>query len=315
MSLRRKILLALLIIPVAMIVLSIIWPGTATELAFLVLGVPVLVLNVWEFYSTEASGPFGGGSKESALRPAGKQEGPFLKYKSILTIALSFLVLIIIVVVYALIRVYVDRVPFLYALSIFLIKLGSKLWHFLTNPAIFISLFGLLLLWLLRKQIIKVIKETRGSDQVKFPDSFHRFALDPVPDDTSEENKPEPGKPNEPETAPLMEWLIREGLDLKTIQLLLEMDGIDINKPYLLFKMDALGINSKGLPEGANKGQKEAFYSGVLDELYAHVFPVFCSIEMKNDAKVARFTLRAGIREKLFERLNRIESPPESIDI
>jgi hypothetical protein len=54
-SIRKKILLGLLIIPVSMIIVSLFQttldPGL--ELTYLVFGVPICVLNVWEWFEPE----------------------------------------------------------------------------------------------------------------------------------------------------------------------------------------------------------------------------------------------------------------------
>ena len=53
MTHRRKLLLFLLIIPLIMIIISIGWPDPGLELVYLVVGVPILVLNAWEFFQPE----------------------------------------------------------------------------------------------------------------------------------------------------------------------------------------------------------------------------------------------------------------------
>ncbi len=109
-----------------------------------------------------------------------------------------------------------------------------------------------------------------------------------------------------------MERKISEGIDLKAIQLMLEIDGLDLTKPYLLSKVETLGIHSEGMPAEANLVQKEAFSRGVLEGLAGYLFPLFCSIETKNGDNSARFSLKAGARERLMERLNQRNRPPET---
>jgi hypothetical protein len=55
MTFRKKILLILLIIPVTMIIISF---GQATvdpglELVYLVIGVPICILNIWDWFNPE----------------------------------------------------------------------------------------------------------------------------------------------------------------------------------------------------------------------------------------------------------------------
>ena len=60
MSKRRKIFLGLLVIPIANIVASIIspldyGPDTVNELVFLGIGIPISLLNAWEWFMPEIS--------------------------------------------------------------------------------------------------------------------------------------------------------------------------------------------------------------------------------------------------------------------
>jgi AAA+ ATPase superfamily predicted ATPase len=109
--------------------------------------------------------------------------------------------------------------------------------------------------------------------------------------------------------------LIEHGIDGKAIQLMLDIDGKDVTKPYLLSKIDELGINSDRVPSNANKIQKAVFYRGVFEAWYGYLFPIFCSIEMKNDERVACFALKPGVREKFSGRLERLNKPTESFVI
>jgi len=95
----------------------------------------------------------------------------------------------------------------------------------------------------------------------------------------------------------------------------LEIDGIELTRPYLISKMETLGVKSEGMPANANKTQKEAYYSGVLEGLYGCLFPIFCIIETNNNDKVASFALKAGIRERLMERLKQGKTPVEPVAI
>jgi len=312
MTLRRKILLILLIIPVAMIIVLIGWPASGLELIFLVTGVPILVLNAWEFFPQNADDIYSGKFKIEPNKLAVYPEGTFMKSKAFVVLIISSIAFILLVSIYASLRSYIDRVPFLFALTIFLIKLASKLWHFLTAPTIFISLLVFLLLWLFRKQISMVVKDIKPIGYAKFTDIFHQPILTPVPEGNSPTSKPENGKSDVPETGPAISWLIEHGIDGKAMNLLLDIDGRDITKSYLLSKIDELGINSERIPFNATKDQKEVFYRGMLEALYGYLFPIFCSMEMKNNDKVARFALKPGVREGLIERLNRQNNLPES---
>lgn len=310
MTLRRKILLILLIIPATMMLISIGWPGAGFELTFLVLGVPILVLNAWEFFSPEDIDFYFGKPKSMPVTRAVGQKGFFMKNKSILALIVSVSILILLVIGYALLRSNIDHVSFLYALNAVLIKLGNRLWHLLSVPAIFIALLVFLLLWILNKPIGAVIKGTRGSEHVQFPDVFRQPILRPV----SVESLPT-GKKNASEVSSTITRLIGQGIDPKAVQLMLEIDGIDVTKPYVLSKINALSLNFEEIPPNAGKVQKEAFYHGVFETLYGYLLPIFCTVETKNNDKVARFTLKPGVREEFMERLNQANNPPESVAI
>lgn len=58
MTLRRKILLYLLIVPVVMLLAAIIkpfdyGPGTDMEILYLVIGIPISLVNMWEWCEPE----------------------------------------------------------------------------------------------------------------------------------------------------------------------------------------------------------------------------------------------------------------------
>jgi hypothetical protein len=301
-----------MIIPVAMIVISIGWPETGLELIFLVAGVPILVLNAWEFFSPEANDIYFGKPKLALNKLAVDHEGTLMKNKSLIVLITLIFVLILLVGGYAYLRSYIDRVSFLFSLTTLLIKLASKLWHFLTAPIVFIPLLVFLTLWLLRKPIFTVVKEIKPIGSVKFSDIFYQPILTPVLEDISPTRKTKSGKLNASETNSTISWLIEHGIDLKAIQLMLDIDGRDITKPDLLSKIDEIGINSESIPSNANKTQKAVFYRGVFEALYSYLFPTFCSIEMKNSDSVACFALKPGVRERFSERLERLNNPAES---
>ena len=315
MTLRRKILLILLIIPVAMIVVSIGWPDTGLELIFLVAGVPILVLNAWEFFSPGANDIYFSKPKTALNKLAVDHEGTLMKNKPPIVLIISISVPILLILGYAWFRSYIDHVSFLFALYIFLVKLSDKLWHFLTAPIIFITLFVFLMLWLFRKQIITVVKEIKPSGYVEFSDRFNQPIFTPVPEDNSVTGKTESGTLNAAETNSTIPGLLEHGIDGKAIQLMLDIDGRDITKPYLLFKIDELGLNSDSVPSNANKNQKAVFYRGVFEAMYGYLLPIFCSIEIKKDASMACFALKPGVRGRFSEKLERLNNPTETFII
>ena len=55
---RRKVLLCLLVVPMVMLLVAIIkpfeyGPGTGMEILYLVIGIPIMVLNMWELFEPE----------------------------------------------------------------------------------------------------------------------------------------------------------------------------------------------------------------------------------------------------------------------
>ncbi len=170
MSLRRFILLCLLILPLGMVILSIFWSSPGFELAFLVLGVPIGILTVWEISFPELlDGCFG--KPRAHLEISSSDAAALMKNKYIFTLVFLFilgLLLMMPVLGYASLRASVDRVSFSFALFTIVSKLGSKLWHFLTIPAIFISLLVFILLAFFMKPLLTFIAElnkgqTRGA--------------------------------------------------------------------------------------------------------------------------------------------------------
>ncbi len=291
MTLRRKILLGLLVLPAATIIVAMALPGAGAELAFLVIGVPILVVNAWEFFLGGSGDSVPAASSQRPLKTG--QVGSIMKTKWIAALLILSSVFLLLVIGYTVARSVVDEVPYFYALYTFLIKLGSKLWHFFSSPLIFISLLLFVLVVVAVPQILPLIRKVRDPETVPFPNIFPQ-----PPQTVSGEAASQAGD-------------IGPGLDKKVIQLMLEIDGIDMTQSYLLSKLQALEIHSEDMSVDSPKAQKEAFYHGVLDGLYDYLFPLFCSIETKNQAKVARFTLKPGVRERLMERLNPDEAAPE----
>jgi hypothetical protein len=285
MTLRRKILLGLLILPAATMVYTMIQPGEGSQLAFLMLGVPVLVWTVWEFFLSPKKPAGESPEPQTALEMSA--QGFFMKNKILLTSILLGVVMLVVIVIYAGARAKVGEVPFSMALSTLILKIASRSWHFLTTPSIFIGLLTFLLLTVglvvFRKQITMIFRGRKDETPVKFPETFHLPVLRLMPEASSR---------------------IVEMVDLATVQLMVEIDGIDINKDYMVSKVETLGVRSDGLPGEAGKTQKEAFYHGVVEGLCGYVFPMFCSMETKNGGKGARFSLKDGVREKLMKRLN-----------
>jgi hypothetical protein len=313
MTRRRKILLGLLILPAVTAIVALAWPGAGSELAFLVLGVPILVVNAWEFISTDASSSAFDRPRKKPLQ-ADSQEGAFMKSKWIIALMIILsLVFILLVIGYTTARSVVDDVPYSLALYTFLIKLGTKLWLFLSKPVIFISVLAFALLWILATQVLPLLRKGRGNEAARFPEVFQKPLLMASPETDAEAGKTKGKKPDE--SVSMMDWWISQGTDLKTIQLMLEIDGIELTKPYLISKMETLGIKSEGMPASANKSQVEAYYSGVLEGLYGGLFPMFCTVETNNNDKVASFALKAGMRERLMERLKQGKTPAEPVAI
>jgi hypothetical protein len=303
MNLRRKILLGLLIVPALTILASILFPGAGAELAFLVLGVPILVLNAWEFISA--------GESESILKTstqpltAETQEGALMKSKWLLALIVLSSVFILLVIGYTTARSIVDDVPYSTALYAFLIKLGTKLWHFLSTPTIFISLLLFVLLVVLASQIAPIIQKLKGIEvAAKFPEEFSRPVTMPVTEESVLAGKSKAKKTAEAENAPAAGTWIKNGLDLKAVQVMLEIDGIELTKSYLVSKLEALNVRAEGIPLKATQTQREAYYNGIVEGWYGSLLPVFCSIETSNADKAARFTLKAGMRDRLMARLN-----------
>lgn len=293
MTLRRKILLGLLILPAATIIAAMAFPGAGAELAFLIVGVPILVLNAWEFFLGESAGSIFEIPSQRPLRTG--QEGSTMKSKSIAALIILSSVFLLLIIGYTVARSVVDEVPYFTALYAFMIKLGTKVWHFLTTPLIFISLLLFVLVLIIGTQILPMLRKARSTEAANFPDSFLKPVQPAFADAVAQAND------------------IGQGMDPKAIQLMLEIDGLDMTKPYLLSKLEALGINSEGVPADVTKVQREAFYRGMLEGLYGYLFPLFNSIEIKNNDSVARFSLKPGVRERLMERLNKGGAAAEEV--
>ena len=302
MTLRRKIILGLLIFPAAAAFLALLFPGAWAELLFLIVGVPIIVLNVWEFFLGENGSSFFDLSQKRPAQP----EGSIMKSKPIAVLLILSAVFVLLVIGYTVARAAVDEVPYSLALYTFLIKLGTKLWHFLSLPVIFIALLLFALALLLVPQIVTLLQKRRKEAAAAFPEVFTR-PLQPFAQVVSESE--------DNESILAMERMIGEGIDLKSIQLMLEVDGIDVSKTRLLDKIAALSLHSEALPVDANPAQREAFYRGVLEGLYGYLFPLFCSIETKNEERTARFSLKPGLRERLVERLNESHKPTETMTV
>jgi hypothetical protein len=301
MSRRRKLLLILMIIPIIMIIISIGWPDPGLELVYLVVGVPILVLNAWEYFDPEVIDFYFGKPKIMEKNLSTNSIEALMRNKFIIVLIIFCSALILSIVGYSYLRSSIDKVPFLFALFTLLTKLASKLWHFLTEPIIFISLLLFIMLWLFRKPIIMFIPEIKGINGIKFPDNFSQSFITPVPENLSTKNKIGSGKGNVPETNPVFAWYIEHGPDKKVVQLLLDIDGKDITKSEVVSKIDQLGINSEILPPNTQSLLKDAFYRGTFETLYDYVLPMFCNIERKNKDTVACFTLWPGVRERLVE--------------
>ena len=50
---RKKILLGLLVLAMGIMAAGIIWPGVNLEYGFYIISVPVIVMNMWEWFDHE----------------------------------------------------------------------------------------------------------------------------------------------------------------------------------------------------------------------------------------------------------------------
>ncbi len=322
MTHRRKLLLSLLLIPIVMIIISIGWPDPGLELVYLVIGVPIIVLNAWEFFQPEVMEFYFGKPRIWGNQlPMSKVEA-LMRNKYMLVFIILISAFILPVIIYSSMRSSIDNVSFLFALFTLLSKLASKLWHFLTDPVIFISLLIFIMIWLFRKPIIMFIPEIKGIKDIKFPDNFNQSFITIDPEDSPTIQK-RAGKVSAPDTNPVIAWFIEHGIHLKVAQLMLDIDGRDITKPELLSKLDDLGINSEIIPSNTHEFLKDAYYRGTFESLYDYVLPYYCYIERKNKDTVACFSLRPGVRERLVEivqeqlggiQLDDVISPPENTE-
>ncbi len=261
MSNRRKILLGLLVLPVAAGIAAMSWPNTGTELAFLFLGVPVLALNAWEFFTPGGLGP----ERQAQMgvqAGASEERGDIMMKNRSLIIGIIVVVMILaVLMIYAGIKAQLNETLFIREISTLFFTLGRKLWIFLTTPAVFIASLAFILGLIALRQFKPAGKTLEEVAAVQYPEAFHLPCVEKQAAGLFKRRKVEPWNG---------EWI-----DLKTVQLLLELDGIEVRKPYLLAKVQALGIRAEEMPAEANLGQREAFYWGVMDGLCADVLPSF----------------------------------------
>jgi hypothetical protein len=228
-----------------------------------------------------------------------------MKSKLIVATLILSLVFLLLVAGYTISRSVVDEVPYSLALYTFLIKLGTKLWHYLSKPVILMALLFFVLLLVLGPRLLSMLRERGSTTAAPFPDGFRKPVQSPFAAIAAESEENEGNR--------TMERMIGEGVDLKAIRLMLEVDGIDMTKPALLAKMSALELQAEGMAANASPVQREAFYRGVLEGLYGYLFPLFCTIETKDEERAVRVTLKPGVRARLVERLNQGNKPAEAV--
>ena len=301
MTQRRKLLLFLLIIPLFMIIDSLGWPDPGLELIYLVVGIPILVLNAWEFFQPEVIDYYFGKPKIRENKFPVANEEVLMRNKVTMVLIIVSSAFILLIAGYSYLRSSVDNVPFLFALSTLLAKLASKLWHFITEPVIFITVLIFIMLWLFRKPILMLIPEIKGIKGIKFSDNFSQPVTTPIPEELSSTRKRSSGKGSTPEINPEIAWFMEHGAYLKVIQLMVDLDGKEVTKSEILSKIEELGLISELIPSNAHQILKAAYYRGAFESLYDYVFPIFCSIERKNKDTVACIALKPGVRERLVE--------------
>ena len=182
MTLRRKIILGLLIFPASAAFLALLFPGASAELVFLVIGVPILVLNIWEFFLGDNASSIFNLSEKKSPNP----EGSIMKSKLIVSLLILSAVFVLLVIGYTISRAAVADVPYSEALYTFLIKLGTRLWHFLTTPLIFVALLLFALALLLAPQIVSMLRKNMKVSAPAFPEVFARPVQSPFAQVVSE---------------------------------------------------------------------------------------------------------------------------------
>jgi len=305
MSTRRKILSGLLIIPAAIGIAAMVSPGGGLELAFLILGVPILALNAWEFLSPELQDQTQSTINKDQEKD-NREQGSIMSNRNLLILAVTAVIAIGLFLGFAAVKATVADVTFSYEVSTLIYSIARNFWNFISTPVVFIGLLFFLLaisaLWMLRS---KILGKGNGKDPgkvVKFPETFSLPSLTSITAGDLKKKTKEPWNGDQ--------------LDLKTIQLLLEIDGIDLKKPYLFSKVKTLEIEGEALPAETETLQKDAYYQGIMEGLCAYVLPRLCVIERKDDHINVRFTLKEGMRQKLLERLHEVgeESAPATTD-
>jgi hypothetical protein len=207
---------------------------------------------------------------------------------------------------YTLFRSIVSSITFLNAFDIVSSNIITELWKFISTPTIFLGLLAFILIWRFRNSIESVfpgLKELKAG-------SFSALFETPILQDSDQSITELPNKKIDKNEANLEEKILDRTIDSlgkKFIQFFLDVDGKSFTPDEIVRKLAEYKPYETFLIS-ENERVRIGYYGGVYRAVLGHVMRKIFIINVHEDKKGSNFNLKAGIREKLENRLNMLET-------
>jgi len=212
------------------------------------------------------------------------------------------------VFIYAVFKSEVSKVTFLTSLDIIISNIIAELWKFVSTPTIFLGILAFILIWRFRNSIESIfpgLKEFKAG-------SFSALFEIPTDKDSSESINEKPRIKTDKNEEILDEKIAERTIGLlgkRTTRLFLDIDGKSFALKDLLNKLAESNLYESFLVSDDAK-IREGFYAGIYRVMQTYVMRYLFVINLSEDGKIAHFKLKAGIREKIENRINQLENKP-----
>jgi hypothetical protein len=220
----------------------------------------------------------------------------------------------ILIILYSLFRSTASKITFIDAFDQVTSLILIEAWKFISTPTIFLGVLAFILIWSFRKSIESVFPGLKEFKAGSFSALFDTPAIQSITQTRIDISGAEVANKQENQDEIIAERFIA-AIEKTTCHFLLELD----NKQFTVADAAAKLMNETSVLKSTaslltDEDERLVFYAGVFRTLYDYVLPALFKINVSDNEKLARFKLKADIREKLEKRIFQLEGEPSSIE-
>jgi hypothetical protein len=218
----------------------------------------------------------------------------------------------ILIILYSLFRSTASKITFIDAFDQVTSLILIEAWKFISTPTIFLGVLAFILIWSFRKSIESVFPGLKEFKAGSFSALFDTPAIQVITQTRSDISGAEFINEQEMQDEIIAERFITS-LEITTCHFLLGLD----NKQFTVFEVSTKMMNEAEVLKNTanllmNEDEQLVFYAGVFRTLYDYVLPALFIINVSDNEKLAQFTLKAGVREKLEKRMDQLKGEPSA---